>query len=133
MNPRYAELLQRAGLRCEYCHAPAVAFNFPLEVEHIVPRAAGRDEDPGNLAVACRSCNIFKGAKFVGLDNETSESVPLFHPRKDRWDDHFEVDTDSLAVRAKTAVGRVTIELLRLNSDEQLFARGQWRRLELYP
>ena len=38
MNPQYAEVARRAGHRCEYCHAPEVIFNFPFEVEHILPR-----------------------------------------------------------------------------------------------
>ncbi len=37
MNPRYVQVALRAGHRCEYCHAPEVVFNFPFEVEHIIP------------------------------------------------------------------------------------------------
>lgn len=37
MNPRYASVAARAGHRCEYCHAPEAVFNFPFEVEHVVP------------------------------------------------------------------------------------------------
>lgn len=37
MNPYYTAIAQRANHRCEYCKAPEVVFNFPFEVEHIVP------------------------------------------------------------------------------------------------
>ena len=37
LNPRYAPIAQRANHRCEYCKAPEVVFNFPFEVEHIIP------------------------------------------------------------------------------------------------
>lgn len=110
-----------------------MAFNFPLEVEHIVPRAIGPDENRDNLAIACRSCNIFNGTRISAVDNDTSELVPLFHPRNNRWGEHFEVDAATLAIRATTATGRVTITTLQLNSSEQLHARRRWIRLELFP
>ena len=31
MNPHYPLVAERAGHRCEYCHAPEVIFNFPFE------------------------------------------------------------------------------------------------------
>ena len=49
MNPRYAAVAERAGHRCEYCHAPESIFNFPFEVEHIVPTAHGGVDDESNL------------------------------------------------------------------------------------
>ena len=41
MNPRYAQVALRAGHRCESCRAPEVVFNFPFEVEHIIPVSRG--------------------------------------------------------------------------------------------
>lgn len=37
MNPYYGAIAERANHRCEYCHAPELVFNFPFEVEHIIP------------------------------------------------------------------------------------------------
>ncbi|MCC5618360.1 hypothetical protein LC605_25405 [Nostoc sp. CHAB 5836] len=37
MNRYYAAIAQRASHRCEYCQAPELIFNFPFEVEHIIP------------------------------------------------------------------------------------------------
>ena len=37
MNPHHARVALRAGYRCEYCHAPEVAFNLAFEVEHNTP------------------------------------------------------------------------------------------------
>lgn len=39
MNPHYPLVSRCAGHRCEYCRAPEAIFNFPFEVEHIVPSA----------------------------------------------------------------------------------------------
>jgi len=95
MNPRYTLVAARARHRCEYCRAPEVIFNFPFEVEHVVPRSRGGEDDEANLALACRSCNIFKAGHVQAADPVTGESVPLFHPRDDRWEDHFTPKTDT--------------------------------------
>lgn len=55
MNPLYLQVAERANHRCEYCHAPEVVFNFPFEVEHIIPIAKRGKTDLDNLALACRS------------------------------------------------------------------------------
>jgi len=39
MNPHYPLVAERAGHRCEYCHAPETIFNVPFEVEHFIPLA----------------------------------------------------------------------------------------------
>lgn len=133
MNPLYPEISARARMRCEYCHAPARMFNFPFEVEHILPISAGGENTADNLALACRSCNAFKSSRKQATDPETSALVPLFHPRQDRWEDHFTPDVDALLLLEKTPTGRATIVALQLNSLEQQFARSQWKRLALFP
>ena len=89
MNPLYALIASRALQRCEYCHAPEVVFNFAFEVEHIEPQARGGTDAEDNLALACRSCNLFKSDAVTGFDGVSQEAVPLFHPRTDRWEEHF--------------------------------------------
>ena len=40
MNPFSLQVAECAKSdRCEYCHAPEVVFNFPFEVEQIIPIA----------------------------------------------------------------------------------------------
>jgi hypothetical protein len=133
MNPLYARVAERAGHRCEYCHAPEVIFNFPFEVEHIIPVARQGPDDEANLALACRSCNLLKADHVVGEDEATKIEVRLFHPRQDRWEDHFEVDPETGEVRSRTPVGRVTLARLRMNNSIQMEARRQWMRLGLFP
>ena len=84
MNPHYPATARRAGRRCEYRRVPKVAFNFPFEVEHIVPVSRGGADDPANLALACRACNVRKGDATAAPDPKTGAAVPLFHPRTDR-------------------------------------------------
>ena len=57
MNTYYAGVAERAGHRCEYCHAPEAIFNLPFEVEHIVPTSRDGPDDESNQALACRACN----------------------------------------------------------------------------
>ena len=133
MNLRYPAISRRAGRRCEYCHAPAVVFNFAFEVEHIIPVSAGGADDEANLALACRSCNVHKGSRLTAPDPDTGTGAPLFHPREQTWADHFVLDFDAGAVRGRTPTGRATAEALRMNDPVQLVARQLWMQLRLYP
>jgi hypothetical protein len=121
----------RALHRCEYCRAPEAVFNFPFEVEHVVPRAGGADA-LANLALACRSCNLFKTDCTDGVDPLTDRPVRLFHPRTDRWDEHFR-PLESGQLEGQTDVGRATIAQLRLNAPAQIAARLLWIRLGIFP
>lgn len=133
MNPRYALVSARAGHRCEYCHAPEAIFNFPFEVEHVIPPGHGGSDSADNWALACRSCNLFKSNTLVGTDDETGRIVPLFHPRQDVWQEHFAAVAAEGTVIGLTATGRVTVNQLRMNSPIQRLARQQWQRLDLFP
>jgi hypothetical protein len=133
MNPHYTDVARRAGHRCEYCHAPEVVFNFPFEVEHVTPSSAGGDDVLANLALACRSCNLYKATRETATDPDTQEEVRLFHPREDRWEQQFQVDPESGEIAGRTPVGRATVVCLEMNSPAQLLARSQWMRLGLFP
>ena len=114
---------KRAGYRCEYCQlhqddSPLAA----LHVEHIVPKKHGGLDDSVNLALACIDCNLHKGSNLTGIDPMTNEITVLFHPRKDRWDDHF--DWSGIRIVGKTSVGRTTIRVLNMNSEDQLALRA---------
>ena len=117
MNPLYAVVAVRAFHRCEYCGAPEVVFNFPFEVEHIVPPVHGGTNELENTALACRSCNLFKSDVSEGQDPQTGYRVRLFHPRRDLWSEHFQFGPD-LAIEPLTAIGRATCAQLRMNSSK---------------
>jgi hypothetical protein len=133
MNPHYPVVAERAGHRCEYCRAPEVIFNFPFEVEHVTPVSQQGADDESNLSLACRSCNLFKAAQTAARDDTTGAEVALFHPRRDRWEDHFELNPATGEVRGLTPVGRVTVRCLRMNNPVQTEARQLWMRLGLFP
>ena len=133
MNPLYFLVAERANHRCEYCHAPESIFNAVLEVKHITPIVAGGTSTAENLALSCRSCNSFKGSRSSSIDPESGQEERFYHPRQDRWEDHFSVDSNSFEVIALTRIGRVTALCLKINSRAQVTARQFWIQLGLSP
>ena len=79
----------RAGGRCEYCQMHQSLQGATFHVEHIVPRCRGGSSDFDNLAWACPSCNLHKSDRVSAVAPGTDQEVSLFHPRVDRWHDHF--------------------------------------------
>lgn len=132
MNPHYLLVARRAGHRCEYCHAPEAIFNFSFEVEHAIPTSWQGADDQANLALACRACNIHKADHLTGADESTASQVRLFHPRHDRWEEHFDVDRETGDIHGRTPIGRATVARLRMNNLVQKEARKQWMRLGLF-
>jgi len=118
-----ASVQERAGHRCEYCQLHQE--DSPLavmHVEHIIPRIHGGTDDLDNLALACVDCNLHKGPNLVGIDPETERVTDLFHPRRHRWEDHFE--WRGIYLVGKTAIGRTTVRVLNMNSEDQLALRS---------
>jgi hypothetical protein len=122
---------ERAGRQCEYCHLPDVLpQTLRFHLEHIVARQHGGATELENLAWSCQRCNERKGPNLSGVDPDTSALVPLFHPRRDRWEQHFGLD--GLNVVGLTPVGRATVWLLEVNSEERLRWRMALRRYGLF-
>jgi hypothetical protein len=115
------EVRQRAHNRCEYCHLPVSVYPLPFPVDHIVARQHGGKTALENLALACLHCNRHKGPNIAGTDPSTGEIVRLFHPRLDRWNDHFKWTGAELTGR--TSIGRVTIQVLAINDPDFLAVR----------
>ncbi len=120
---------QRAANRCEYCRLPQDFSGLRFHIEHIVARQHGGSDSPDNLALACPECNLRKGPNLTGIDPDSGNVTPLFHPRRDRWDDHFTHVESNLI--GKTAAGRTTAWLLEMNSGERLQLRAMLSRLGL--
>ena len=83
------QVFERARGCCEYCRSQARYASQTFSAEHIVPRAKGGLTELVNLALACQGCNNHKYQKIEALDPATNELAPLYHPREDRWGEHF--------------------------------------------
>ncbi len=124
---------QRAGGRCEYCHAPQGVCAYTFHLDHIVPRSKGGADVLANYALACFPCNNAKGAHVSGIDPETGTEAPLFHPRKQKWEEHFKWSRDFKRIRGRTAIGRATVERLQMNDRLQVKARPLWAKTGTWP
>jgi hypothetical protein len=133
VNPIYAPVAERANYRCEYCHAPEDAFNFPFEVDHILPMSRGGSDDLDNLALSCRACNSYKSFFEIGIDSETDTQTLLFNPRRNVWHEHFHVDRETAEIAGLTITGRATVRRLQMNLPRQLTARLRWMQFDLFP
>jgi 5-methylcytosine-specific restriction endonuclease McrA len=47
-----SEVLARANYRCEYCRTYSRLVGMPLVMEHIIPKMAGGEDKPENLAAS---------------------------------------------------------------------------------
>ncbi len=112
----------RASGRCEYCLLRQEDSELSHHIEHIVARQHGGGDEDGNLALACHRCNLRKGPNLSGLDPVSNELVPLFHPRRDRWSEHFEFA--GARILGLTPVGRATVRLLAMNDARRLDLRS---------
>lgn len=124
-------VVARAGGQCEYCrmHQPLQGATF--HVEHVTPRSAGGTDDESNLALACPSCNLAKSNRSAAVDPDTTLSATLFHPRTDRWADHF--TWDEYRVVGLTPTGRATVAALGLNAPRRLLIRQAEEGFGLLP
>ena len=124
-------VIRRAGNRCEYCQLSQIGQEATFHVDHILAEANGGETEEQNLALACVSCSLRKEARQTGVDPETGKREPLFHPRRDVWDQHFR--WNELELAGLTPKGRATIELLKLNRPPILVIRDEERLRGRFP
>jgi hypothetical protein len=101
------EVARRANYRCEYCLLREEDAGFPHQIDHIISRKHGGLTSADNLAFACMLCNRHKGTDLSSIDELTGGVSRLFHPRRDRWTDHFLLT--GAYIGPTTSVGRVTV------------------------
>lgn len=124
MNPVLVHhIWERARNRCEYCRIPHPQYRLPFQLDHIRARQHGGETTAENLALACFHCNRHKGPNISGWDPEMQQLVRLFNPRTDLWHDHF--DWHEAQILGRTSIGRVTVHVLAMNSEELLSFRAE--------
>ena len=88
-NSLEALVRERAQGLCEFCRLPQSSQEATFHTDHIQPYTAGGPTVAENLALACVTCSLRKAARTKARDPRSGQMVPLFHPRRDRWIDHF--------------------------------------------
>lgn len=118
---------------CAYCRTAERLTVAVFEFEHIIPRSAGGATAFENICLACPTCNRFKASRTVARDPSTQESVPLFHPQRERWLDHFTWNEDATTIVGLTPTGRATISALRMNRPQLVRMRRMWVAMGEHP
>ncbi|MGH9425444.1 MAG: HNH endonuclease [Terriglobia bacterium] len=116
---------RRAQHTCEYCRLPQRASILPHQVDHIVAQQHLGTDEESNLCLCCLRCNLKKGPNIASIDPEVGNQdnlVALFHPRKQHWSDHFQLQEDGRII-GTTPEGRATARLLDFNAEDRLQLR----------
>jgi len=124
-------VIQRANNRCEYCGISQVGQVATFHIDHVIPVVAGGETTADNLALACVSCSLRKGARQKIEDPETGEVVCIFNPRQQRWNVHFA--WNGVEAIGLTATGRATVKALNLNRSTMLAIRAEEELLGRHP
>lgn len=106
-------VIESAGNRCEYFGIDQSGQEATFHIDHIEPVSLGGSTRFENLALACVSCSLRKGARTHAIDPRSGGSVVLFHPRRERWNEHFRWDGVELV--GISATGRATVNALLMN------------------
>jgi hypothetical protein len=120
----------RACRKCEYCLLHRTDAGLPHQIDHVISRKHGGSSEPDNLAFACYLCNLYKGSDIASIHPRTRELVRLFHPRQDRWEEHFRIAGP--VIEPLTDIGAVTAHLLRFNIPARVIERRVLQSLERY-
>lgn len=104
----------RAKNCCEYCLLPDFLQHLSFHLDHIISEKLGGKATSENLAYSCPDCNQNKGAGIVSYDFDKEMAIRFYHPRKDKWFEHFELSVKGLLL-PKTDIADGTIRILKLN------------------
>lgn len=127
------KVAQQANFRCGYCLTAESIVGYAMDVEHLIPEAAGGLTEESNLWLACSECNGHKTDKTEVINPQSGERTGLFNPRQQVSIEHFEWSAEGDLVIGKTAVGRATLQALQLNRERLVTARRAWVRVGWHP
>lgn len=113
----------RANDACEYCLMPQTIRRLRFQIDHIIARQHGGKTDEQNLALCCGRCNLHKGPNLAGIDPDSGQMARLFHPRLDRWREHFR--WNGPRVVGLTPEGRTTVDVLAMNHPDDVAVREE--------
>ncbi|MCP4167992.1 MAG: HNH endonuclease [Chloroflexi bacterium] len=106
---------ERASGICEYCRSQEDFATESSSIEHVIPASQSGETVPENLALACQGCNNHKYAKTSAPDPVDGKHVPLYHPRRQHWEEHFRWSENFQEIIGLTPTGRATVIAIQMN------------------
>ncbi len=104
-----------------------------MTVDHVNPESKGGLTEFDNLCFSCRRCNEFKGCTTTAKDSLTGRIVALYHPRLQKWHQHFAWDEAGVLIMGLTDIGRATVITLNMNDPIIVAARRRWVSVGWHP
>ena len=123
-------VVERAGNICEYCLI-SEEDTTSCQVDHIISVKHGGASTDDNLCYACVFCNLQKGTDLGSINWRNGELVRFFNPRRDFWDDHFQLN--EAIIQPLTDIGEVTSRILDFNKNERIIERQLLIEVDKYP
>ncbi len=123
----------RAKGVCEYCLALSDYSFHPFAIDHIHPTSKGGKTTQDNLAFACQHCNNAKYNKITGIDPLNNTLSTLFHPRQQKWEDHFIWNSEKTIIIGISPVGRTTVQTMKMNRIEAINLRKALYEFGVHP
>jgi hypothetical protein len=113
---------QRIGASTASCRLEFILLRLKLSTSLRSSIAAERFSATSHL-LAC-TATATRAPNLSGLDRRRSgrKLVPLFNPRRHSWNRHFR--WDGIYLKGRTAIGRVTVEVLAMNEPLRLAVRS---------
>lgn len=128
------ELVRTRALgRCEYCQTSERVTGLRCQVDHILPLSQGGATAEENLCLACSACNGHKQARSAGFDPQTGETVALYNPRQQAWQQHFAWSDDRAEIIGLTSTGWATVVALEMKDPLMVTARSLWVGMGVHP
>jgi hypothetical protein len=124
-------VVARANHKCEYYLIREEDTFFGCEIDHIISIKHGGATVEENLAYACMICNRRKGSDLGSILRTTGELIRFFHPRTDKWEDHFELVGP--VITTLTDIGEVTARFFEFNNKERTLEREELIASGRYP
>ena len=117
---------ETSRFRCGYCLILQRYSPMVFQFDRYIPVSRGGTNDEENLWLVCGNCNNTKSDKTDAFDSVTDSIVPIFNPRTQIWNEHFEMSEAGAIIIGKTPIGRGTVEALKLNEERVVGVRQEW-------
>lgn len=125
-------IFEAANACCEYCRVAQDDRLSTFQIDPIIPIKHGGTDNPDNRSLACLKCNGHKGPNVAALDPVTGDATKLYNPRKQKWEEHFEIQNDATLI-GLTPEGRATVLVLNINEKSRVKHRLMAMMLQEYP